>query len=241
MPSRFIFSLRFSTKVLLKLGFLCLALVVFMTFFRLNLYFLSVFHATPNAVFVEVAQSFLAGIRFDLSVFAFIFAPIYLVVLIQAISEKWPSGLFQFHKFYFIFVWFLICLITFVDYFHFTRHGARMRMEDYKSWSPEILMQQASALQSNQVWFFLVITVLLFFLGFTLANGIKFGDWKDEYSPKKRGRIEVIWRVLLPLVLIYSFARGTFESEYLTTEQSEVSNFTAINEMALNAVWCFDK
>ncbi|MNJ93403.1 hypothetical protein D3C87_110830 [compost metagenome] len=241
MPNRFIFSLRFSTKVFWKLGMLSLMMVFFMTLFRANLYFLSVFHATPDAVPVEIFQSFLAGIRFDLLVFGFILIPIYFLLMIQAMLEKWPRSLFYFYKFYFSFVWAAVCSVTFVDFFFFSRYGRHMRFADYMNWTPEKLTEQSYALQSNQTLIYGVITALLLALGFMLIKAIKFGDWKDEYSPTQGSKLEVLWRVFLPLILVFLAARGTVEPHHLELAHSEVSNNTVINEMALNAVWCFDK
>lgn len=241
MPNRFIFSLRFSSKVFLKLGILAITMVVFMTLFRMNLYFLSVFHATPDVSFMEVLQSFIAGLRFDLLVFGFLFIPIYFVVLIQAFTEKWPRTMFVIYKSYFTLVWFLICVLTLVDYFYFANYGRRMRFNEYMAWTPDTLLEQAQKMQNNQVWIFCTITVMLFSLGYTLTKSLKFGDWKDEYSPHKGGKFEIGWRVIVPLLLIVLAARGTVEPHHLALEHSEVSNNKAINEMALNAVWCFDK
>lgn len=241
MPNRFIFSLRFSTKVFFKLGMLAAALILFMSLFRLNLYFLSVFHATPDAVFVEVAQSFLTGFRFDLLVFGFLFIPLYFLILFQTFLEKWPQWMFFLYKSYFVVAWFLICSLSFVDYFHFARHGSRMRFEDYLNWNPDVLAAQAQSLQPNQVWIFLVISVLLFVLGFMLTKSLNFGDWKDEYSPLGGGKVEILWRVVVPVLLIALAARGTIEPHHLAFEHSQVSSFSPINEMSLNAVWCFDK
>ncbi|WP_295898736.1 hypothetical protein [uncultured Bdellovibrio sp.] len=241
MPNRFIFSLRFSTKVFIKLGILALAMILFMTLFRLNLYFLSVFHATPDAVFTEIAQSFIAGFRFDLLIFGFLFIPLYFVVIFQAFTERWPRSMFAAYKVYFVGVWFLICSLTFIDYFHFARHGVRMRFNDYMAWTPDVLFEQARGLQQNQVWIFCIITVMLFSLGYMLTKSIKFGEWKDEYSPLPGSKLETVLRILLPLIVIVLAARGTVEPHHLALEHSEVSTIKAINEMALNAVWCFDK
>lgn len=241
MSNRFIFSLRFATKVFVKLGLLGLAMVIFMTLFRLNLYFLSVFHATPEAVFVEVAQSFMAGFRFDLLVFGFLFIPIYFIVVTQAFLQRWPAKMFNTYKLYFGGVWFLICALSFIDFFHFSRYGARMRFVDYMSWNPDVFIFQAKAMPPHQVWIFCIITIMLFGLGYLLTAGIKFGDWKDEYSPQAGTKLEVTLRLLLPLLLIALAARGTIEPHHLSLEHSEVSSHKAINEMALNAVWCFDK
>lgn len=241
MPNRFIFSLRFSTKVFLKLGALSLAMIFFMTLFRMNLYFLSVFHATADVSYSEVMSSFVVGFRFDLLIFGFLFIPLYFSIMAQAFSERWPRFMFITYKFYFVIVWFLICLLTYMDFLFFVRHGRRMRFAEYMSWTPESLLVQFNSLPSNQTWIFTTLTLLLFSLGYTLTKGLKFGQWKDEFSPRYGSKFEVIWRVLLPLVLIALAARGTVEPHHLALEHSEVSNNKAINEMALNAVWCFDK
>lgn len=241
MPNRFIFSLRFSSKVLIRLGLLTTALIVFMSLFRLNLYFLSVFHATPDAAFVEIAQSFLAGLRFDVLVFGFVSIPVFFVVLFQAVTERWPRWIFVVYKIYYTAIWFAICALTFVDFFYFARFGARMRFKDYMSWTPDGLLEQFRGLQPNQSWVFCVITVLLFSLGYMLIKSLKFGDWKDEYSPHTGSRWEIGLRIVVPLLIIALAARGTVEAQHLRLEHSEVSLDRVINEMALNAVWCFDK
>ena len=58
-------------------------------------------------------------------------------------------------------------------------------------------------------------------------------------NPAKKG--EMALRILLPLILIVLAARGTVTPHHLALEHSEVSNSKELNEMALNAVWCFDK
>lgn len=241
MPNRFIFSLRFSTKVFAKLGLFAVTALLFMTLFRLNLYFLSVYHSTPTAVFVDVAHSFLAGLRFDLLVLGFIFVPIYFSVIVQAFLQRWPERIFKAYKAYFIIVWLVICSLTYIDFFHFSQFGARMRYADYMKWEFPIFLEQIEVLHRNQVWVFSIITLLLLSLGYSLAKNLQFGNWKDEYSPARGSKFEIFWRLVLPFVLIFLAARGTVEPHHLRLEHSEVSTIKPINEMALNAVWCFDK
>lgn len=241
MPNRFIFSLRFSTKVFFRLSMLAVIMIIFMSLFRLNLYFLSVFHATPNAVFVEVAQSFLAGLRFDILIFGFLMIPIYFLLMIQAFMEKWPRGLLNACKVYFVLAWLLICALTYIDFFHFSRYGARMRLADYMNWNFSILLEQMNLMQRHQVLIFSVISVMLLILGYTLTKSLRFGEWKDEFSPQAGTKVEVLWRILVPLFIVFLAARGTFDAHHLGLEHSEVSSMKPINEMALNPVWCFDK
>lgn len=241
MPQRFIFSLRFANKVFWKFAVLSLTCVFFMSLFRANLYFISIFHATPNAVAVEIFQAFFAGIRFDLLIYGFVLIPIVLLLLVQAISEKWPGFMFIFYRIYFALVWLMICGLNFVDFFFFSRFGRHMRFADYERWTPESLMEQWHVLQPNQAWIYFSITALLLILGLMLVKALKFGIWKDEFSPDSGNTFEISWRVVLPIVLVGLAARGTVEAHHLELAHSEVSDNTVINEMALNAVWCFDK
>jgi hypothetical protein len=216
-------------------------MIIFMSLFRVNLYFLSVFHATPDAVFVEVGQSFLAGLRFDILIFGFLMIPIYFLLMIGAFTEKWPAGVLTGYKVYLGIAWLVICLLTFVDFFHFAKFGTRMRFADYTSWNFSVLLEQMQAMQRHQILIFSVITLMLLSLGYMLTMSLKFGEWKDEFSPIPGSKWEITWRVLFPLLIVFLAARGTVDAHHLGLEHSEVSSMKAINEMALNPVWCFDK
>ncbi|WP_413576650.1 hypothetical protein ACLVWU_01280 [Bdellovibrio sp. HCB290] len=241
MPSRFIFSLRFSSKVMMKLAKLSLAMVLFMSLFRLNVFLLSTYSRIEQFDFLEVLQAFGAGIRFDLLIFGFLLLPIYFILMIQAVCEKWPNGMFIFYKIYFGAIWLIISLLSFVDFFHYALHGRRMRFAEYSSWTPQFTLEQMQSLPMNQILVFSIITVVLLSLGYMLICAVNFGQWKDEYSPQKGSKIEMALRIVLPLLAIVLAARGTVEAHHLALEHSLVSHSTALNEMALNAVWCFDK
>ena len=116
-----------------------------------------------------------------------------------------------------------------------------MRWEQYVSWTFESWLEQTQQVLPNQLVIYSIITVLLLALGLMMVKGLKFGEWKDEFSPRKGGKVEIVLRILLPFILVFLAARGTVEPHHLALEHSEVSSNTSINEMALNAVWCFDK
>ncbi|MNK83360.1 hypothetical protein D3C87_1031720 [compost metagenome] len=241
MPHRFIFSLRFSSKVFLRILAVSIAMLVFMSLFRLNLYFLSVFHAAPDADFTEVMHSFLAGLRFDTLIMGFALIPVVLFTTIQAFMESWPKRMFTFYRFYLGFAWTVICLMTFIDFYHFTNVGKRMRFADYLTWNFDTLLGQAQNILPNQSVIFAVITLLLLALGLMLVVALRFGEWKDEFSPRKGNKFEIFIRLIFPFVLIVLAARGTVEAHHLGMEHSVVSSVSSINEMALNPLWCFDK
>ena len=241
MPHRFIFSLRFSSKVFLRILAVSIAMLVFMSMFRLNLYFLTVFHATPDADFTEVTHSFLAGLRFDTLIMGFALIPVVVLTTLQACLESWPKRMFTLYRLYLGFAWIVICLLTFMDFFHFTNFGKRMRFADYMSWNFETLFDQAQKILPNQSVIFAIISLLLLALGLMIVIALRFGEWKDEYSPRKGNRFEIIIRLTVPFILVILAARGTVEPHHLALEHSIVSSVSSINEMALNPLWCFDK
>ncbi|MGE5086446.1 MAG: hypothetical protein ACM3MG_09120 [Bacillota bacterium] len=241
MPSRFIFSLRFSTKVLVKLMKLSVAMIIFMTLYRLNLFMLAGFAKVEETSLVEVLQAFLVGARFDILVFGFLFIPVIFVLLAQAFSEKWPKWMYLVYKTYFGLVWILISLFTYADFFFYALHGKRMRFAEYSSWNFETLWEQWHTLPVNQTAIYTVITIVLLVLAHMLIRSLDFGNWKDEYSPHPARRGEVALRIILPILIIFLMARGTVEPHHLALEHAQISNNDALNEMGLNAVWCFDK
>ena len=190
---------------------------------------------------MEIMESFFAGLRFDFLVFGFVFLPVYFCLLVQATMQKWPRQIFYIYKFYYGAVWVWICALTFSDFFFFSRHGIRMRFNDYMSFSGQEFIDLARSLRLDQSLIFCVITAILFGVGFNLIKSIKFGEWKDEYSPFRGTYLEVTLRILLPLLLIVFAARGTIGPQHLNFENSVVSKLKPLNELALNAVWCFDK
>lgn len=241
MQRRFIFSLRFFTKVLLKLSLLSLMMVFFMTLFRVNLYFLTVFKMAEDVGFFDVVHSFVTGLRFDILIFGFVLVPLYFVALAQAILQKWSEKVFYAYKGYFSAAWVVICVFSFLDFFYFSVNGQRMRAAGYEGWNFDLLVSQMQATASNQIWIFSVITVILMILGLMFIWGLRFGDWKDEFSPYGPHKMEIPLRIIVPLLLIVLAARGTVEAHHLRFEHSQITPNKAINEMALNAVWCFDK
>ncbi len=241
MTNRLIFSLRFSTKVLLKLTRISLLLVLYMSLMRLNFYFLVVFHGTSGLSFFDVFQSLIAGVRFDVLIFGFLLAPLYFIVMVQGFTQKWMRAAFLFYQLYMAVSCFVICLLTYIDFFHFTVNGRRMRFADYSNWSFEIFLQQWQNIYPSQVWLFTALLFVLLIFGLSSVRKMSWGDWKDEYSPQPARRFEVAFRVVLPLLLILLAARGTIEAHHLELKHSLVSENTFLNEMALNAVWCFDK
>lgn len=241
MINRFIFSLRYANKVFLEWAGVGAKFLFLMSLFRIGLFFLVVQTASPNAGGIEIFQSFVAGLRFDLLILGFIFIPVALGLLIQSYFLMWSQGLLFLYKIYFFVVWFLICLLNFFDFSFFIASKSRMRFQDYSQIHSDWLEQHLWGPQVLERLAFIALTLIVLAIGLGLASNVRFGNWKDEVSPDMGTHREVFLRILLPLLGVALAARGTVEPKHLGLEHSEVSSEQAVNEMALNPIWCFDK
>lgn len=241
MPNRLIFSIRFFSKVFWKYTFVILALLAFFYLFRMNLYFLSIYHKVPDAVPMDILLSFLMGLRFDLSLVAWVFLPLILITIIQAFLQSWGSGSFIIHKIYLSIFWLLTCGITVIDFANFAHVGKRASLDFYQNIEIDSLMTLLEEVPRDFGWIFLGISFLLLVLGLWLIWGLKFGSWKDEYSPYKGGAFEIMYRITYPLVLVAVMAHGTYKIEGLSVHDAQISTFMPVNEMTLNPVLILSK
>lgn len=234
MPNRLIFSIRFFSKVFWKYTFIVLSMLAFFYLFRMNLYFLSIYHAVPEAVPMDILLSFISGMRFDLSLLAWMLLPLVLMMIVQAFFEHWSKASFTIHKIYLSVFWFVACGIFLIDFAYFAHAGKRAGLDLYQNLTFEGLFLQIEALPRSNGWIFLGISVLLLVLGLWLIWSLKFGSWKDEYSPHKGGMFEILYRIFYPLILIAIMAHGTYKVDSLSDADAQVSTFVPVNEMALN-------
>lgn len=236
-----IFSLRFSTHVFVNFLKVSLVWIVLLSLFRFNYYFLSVYHAYPHASIIELIHSFWAGLRFDILIWGFISIPVYVLLMLMSLMMWWPSALWVLLKGYLYLVWIIICAVTFFDFFYFTKHGAHLRLLQYQEWDWSVASQWITEFDLTRRWMFIVVWALISVIGLLALRYMPRSNWKDWASPRKPQVLEKTWRILVPALLIALAARGTVTAHHLRYEDSQVSFTSAINEMALNALWCLDK
>lgn len=241
MASRLIFSLRHSSKIYIQFLQLFISLVVLLSLIRANLYFLSVYHATSNVDFFDILEAFFVGLRFDILVMGFVFILPTVYLIVQALVIQWSSLINAFHKIYFVIVWTFMSFMIYVDFFHFAKFGRHMRWSEYENldFSQYYIWIESSL--ANQFWIFTLMVGFFFSIGIAAIRSLDFGHWKDEFSPRQPWFLEKTVRILWPLLFVALCARGSLGQHHLRLEDSKVSKNEAINEMALNAIWCFDK
>lgn len=241
MASRLIFSLRHSSKIYIQFLQLFISLVVLLSLIRANLYFLSVYHATSNVDFFDILEAFFVGLRFDILVMGFIFILPTVLLIIQALTIGWSSWINGFHKLYFLLIWVLMSGMIYLDFFHFVKYGRHMRWQEYESLDFSQYYNWIESSLPSQFWIFTLMVVFFLAIGLAAIRSFDFGHWKDEFSPRKPWLLERTARTLWPLLFVALCARGSLGQHHLRLEDSKVSKNEAINEMALNAIWCFDK
>lgn len=233
MSNRFIFSLRYANKVFLKIMKVVVGFLFFMTLFRVNLYFLVVHFHIQNPDLHEVFQAFWVGLQQDILIYAYAIAPIVLILLLQAISEKWPAFLNGLYKTYLFFAWLIVSGFSFIDFVFYSLNQKRMHSADYMAFDLEKIFEMIKQIPGNNLLIFSTVTALLLVLGLVMVKEINFGFWKDEYSPNKGSVLEIIVRSALPILIVLGAA--ALDPEIM------VSDAEAVRELALSPIWCFDK
>lgn len=233
MPNRFIFSLRYANKMFRRFFLLSLGFIFFMSLFRLNLYFLSVHFHLEAVSFTQVLEGFWVGLQLDVLVFGYVLAPVALLLLVQALGEWWPPVAAWFYKIYFALIWIGVCLANLVDFAVFSPEGHRMGADEYRNLDVSRALDSLGGIPGKHLSIFLAVTALLLVLGLILVKEIRFGYWKDEYSPHRGSRGEVLLRVLTPLLLVGAMMINNPDPSSLTPD--------SLRQMALNPIWCFDK
>lgn len=216
----------------LKLG---LVLLFEMSLIRFIYYHL----AKPGMSYVtreEVYKAFLVGVRFDLLVLGFVFIPVVLVGALMMMAGTDDFKVNKVLKVYLSTTWALVVLNAFWSLPYYLIKGRHFRWE---------------ADGFNFLWprfdsFTEVLVVLIF--GFLVASPIK-SIWRRNYLlthdwhwfGSQDARWQIPLRIIIPILLVGLAARGTVTPRHLEKAHAEISKWENINELALNATWCFDK
>ena len=241
MPNRLLFSIRYFSKIFDRVLKTVLVLVAFLTLIRFNLFFLSVSAWIKDSSFAEVFLAFFTGFRFDLLVYGFLLMPLLFFWYLITLTTKWSPWALRVSKAWLRLTWTQVIFLSAIDFPFFHVSGARMRAADFNKLFDGSFSEVWSAMPMMAFFIFLTVLLIIWLLGLWLLGQIRWGDWKDEYSPLKGSPLEISWRLLVPLLLVALMARGTLEEHHLRYEHSLISNDTRLNEMALNPMWTLDK
>lgn len=241
MPNRVLFSVRYFSKLFMKYLKVSMSLVLFLTIIRFNVFFLSVSAWLTDSSFGEVFMSFFTGFRFDLLIYGFLLIPMLLLWIFFALTVTWGELSTLITRWYFRSTWAFIGFLQVFDFMQFHVNGVRIREQQFQSLFGGWIFEIWPSVSMVPFFVFLIVVLIVFFLGLWVIEQVQIGDWKDEYSPLKGGWGEISWRLFWPLLIVALMARGTLEAHHLRYEHSLISNDTRLNEMALNPMWTMDK
>lgn len=185
----------------------------------------------------EILNCFIIGLRFDLLVICFLLIPLLLATYVLALG-LWNILFLWATRIYLFLVWTLVCVISLIDGAQFTKSQQRLRHGGYEHlWSINWPHKVFHSFQENPLVCFLFAVV--FVLGFTSLWTQKISNWKS--SAEKMSRLNILIKILIPLIVVLLGARGSLGPHHLDYRDSQFSTFSPINELSLNALWTFDK
>ena len=206
--------------------------LILMSVIRFMFFFLS----APSFEIIEksmIWQAFFVGLRFDLLVLGFVFIP---VVLVGPLWFLWGGSETSFGKLlkvYLSVIWVIIIISSAVSLPHYLLDGRHFR------WSDSIY---APALDVTSMT--LVALIFLFMMASILKSLWKYFEISFPRILKTTqlpAFLEVILRILAPILLVILAARGSVGPHHLEKEDAQISAWENVNELSLNSVWSINK
>lgn len=184
---------------------------------------------------VDIVNAFVIGLRFDLLVLGFFAIPLVTIlpgILFFNFSEIKISFLI---KLYLSAVSLIILFSSYISLPHYLmseRHFRWAQDSVFVSWP---LVGMGVYVLVHLIFLFLLLGCLKSVWGRDYLRWA--GGWPQAWSPS----LKLFVAYLLPLFIVALAARGTLGARHLELAHSEISVWPHVNELALNAVWCFDK
>lgn len=189
--------------------------------------------------FIEVFQSFLWGLRFDLCVTGFLLMPLFFIFCLALIfSEKWGRKYLFYLGYFYISCVFILSFAVYYFNLPFIIKNAGfgipywMRWQDYQSlYDLSIYPSYWHFDYVSEVQIYHIILMVIFSLISSLvlipAPNIKL---RNTYIS-----------VALYFLAIALMSRGKVGQHHIRFEDSRLSKSTLLNELSLNPLWLIDK
>ncbi|MEK6774072.1 MAG: hypothetical protein AABY64_09030 [Bdellovibrionota bacterium] len=191
----------------------------------------------------EYSQIYLMGFRFDLLVWALIFAPLFLLIFLKL---KMKNRIFV-TQIYFAICWLIISAINFVNLPYFALYQKHLNKPE---WSSLNVFKLFSDWMDGRNLFFksavLIFILLITWRGFLeiYRVGVRFASQANapqDLTLNPRGLGKEVLQLFFVFILVAFCARGTLEAHHLRREDSSISPYSEWNELVLNPQWSFNK
>lgn len=215
---------------------------------RLVLFLIVVRHWTFAASAGTLVETFVAGIRFDLCVLAFINIPVLFVTWWicsdQMLQTKNP--ILNFLRKWSLWIYLggttlVIHVFGLLDLMFFATSGHRWTYADWQSAGVEffgtVATRWGSLFTGGVVAFFLMLWVFrCLFILFRVQLHVS-----DLPTDQLKLWPQIMRGVVVPVFILALAARGTVTAHHLGFEHAEISSVQGLNQLALSPIWAFDK
>lgn len=186
----------------------------------------------------DLAKVFFTGLRFDLLVLGFFLIPVVLIGTGVALAGRGFERMTSLSLRYLVGAWTMTCVLAAVDLLFFAVTDRRLTLVDWRA-NSEFFGQAWRVQGPGTALLVIAIVICTWVIGG--REILSAGDRRGVPSKTRRGPAWRMLQILGPLVLVALMARGTVTAHHLERQHSQISNHQVVNELALNAVWCFDK
>lgn len=185
----------------------------------------------------DLASAFFTGARFDVLVLGFVLIPVVLAGSVVVLANFAVERAMSFFLRFLAGVWAVVCGLAAADLLFFCESGRRMTLIDLRQ-GADFFSAVSEKQGLGTVTLVIAIFVCTWILGAREILSARIAR-RDEHAMDPAWKT---WgRIVIPLLIVGLMARGTVTAHHLERAHSEVSVIPAVNELALNAVWCFDK
>lgn len=235
---------RFNFNVILNsFVFIIPINIVVLIFLAVYRFFFFVYFADFSAISslkLYVLKAFWMGFRFDLSVVAYINAPVTLLFLICLLLSSYPffKKIIAFIKYYYFAMFTLMFLAIFVDLAFYAYFKDHYNLMIFGFFEDDTFALIKTILSDYRFYFlvivFVVLTIFLFELSKWTYKELKYNEriFNTLYWSKTKKFITV----LIILCLNFIFARGSFSMFPLGLFYSQISPNQFINKLCVNPI-----
>ena len=224
------------------------SLLFAMSLQRLVLFLVVVRHWVFGASSNVIAETFFAGLRFDLCVLAFLNIPSLLIVWWissdSAVHSK--NSMLRFLRKWILWIYIgtaslLIHVVGMFDLMFFATSGHRWNYFDWQKQGFDffvtVVSKWGSFFTGGIIAFFLLLWVFrsVFILFRVQLHTVDVPPGRENVAR------DVFLGLVLPIFLVALAARGTLTPHHLGREHAEVSQSQELNQLALSPLWAFDK
>ncbi len=235
---------RFNFNVILNsFVFIIPINIVVLVFLAVYRFFFFVYFADFSAISsmkLYVLKAFWMGFRFDLSVVAYINAPVTLLFLICLLLKSYPffKKIISFIKYYYFAIFTLMFLAIFVDLAFYAYFKDHYNLMIFGFFEDDTFALIKTILSDYRFYFlvivFVVLAIFLFELSKWTYKELKYNEriFNTLYWSKTKKFITV----LIILCLNFIFARGSFSMFPLGLFYSQISPNQFINKLCVNPI-----